>query len=170
MAHGMTSPPLSMPSSAPPASHEEPALSGDARYLADLSYAQDVSTVLDNTFVSSEESGRSKIPIRKKRAPPPKPKPLPIRKMIEALPLRYRESPHRDTIETIVKALHANSDGLYIHDIIRETNIARHRAIEYMNALVHSKAVVKTSQKGFLYQLDPVKYPPPPANKSHRRR
>ncbi|KAI9597119.1 hypothetical protein BDF19DRAFT_412112 [Syncephalis fuscata] len=51
-------------------------------------------TFLDNTFASTEESVKSKIPVRKKRAAKaaPPPKPFPMKKLIEGLPLRYRDS------------------------------------------------------------------------------
>ena len=67
--------------------------------------------------------------------------------IVSKLPLKYQDSPHCGTIDTILKKLHENRDGAYIHELVKWTECPKHRVTEYMNALVASKDVIKLSSK-----------------------
>lgn len=123
----------------------------------------------DTTFVTNDVSSISfeaapppaikkapvtKGPVKKKAAPPTQLKQL-QKKVIDSLPVKYRDlGPHRNAMETIIKALKENPEGLYYPDILNLTSVPRTQCTQYMNALVSSKHVSKTNQKGLIYKLE----------------
>ncbi|RUS20803.1 hypothetical protein BC937DRAFT_94351 [Endogone sp. FLAS-F59071] len=85
-----------------------------------------------------------------------------INKIIERLPLKYREQqPHRENMEKVLKTLKLHPHGSNMPDLVSESGTQKHKCTDCLNALVHSKDVIKVTQQGslVLYQLDPVKYP-----------
>ncbi|KAJ1725732.1 DASH complex subunit dam1 [Coemansia biformis] len=83
------------------------------------------------------------------------------RRITDLLPSRFRDQPHKNTIEQILKELNLNRDGMYAHEIIRDVGngLTRSRCMDYMNALVHTEAVVRINKKGHLFYLDPEHFP-----------
>ncbi|KAF9420075.1 DASH complex subunit dam1 [Podila epigama] len=84
-----------------------------------------------------------------------------MKKMAERLPLKYRDEPHRSALEAIMRSLAEHSEGQYLPDLVAAVGmgVARHRCNEYLGVLVHAKEVVKTSNKGVLFSLNPDRYP-----------
>ncbi|KAJ2503115.1 DASH complex subunit dam1 [Coemansia sp. RSA 1972] len=81
------------------------------------------------------------------------------RKITDLLAARFRDQPHKNTIEQILKELNMNRDGMYVHEIVRDVgNLTRSKCMDYMNALVHTEAVVRINKKGHLFYLDPEKF------------
>ncbi|KAJ2714941.1 DASH complex subunit dam1 [Coemansia spiralis] len=83
------------------------------------------------------------------------------RRITDLLPSRFRDQPHKSTIEQILKELNLNRDGMYVHEIIRDVGngLTRSRCMDYMNALVHTEAVKRINKKGHLFYLDPELLP-----------
>ncbi|KAJ2356731.1 DASH complex subunit dam1 [Coemansia erecta] len=82
------------------------------------------------------------------------------RKITDLLAARFRDQPHKNAIEQILKELNLNRDGMYVHEIVRDVgNLTRSKCMDYMNALVHTEAVIRINKKGHLFYLDPEKYP-----------
>ncbi|KAF9088332.1 hypothetical protein BGX23_007433 [Mortierella sp. AD031] len=84
---------------------------------------------------------------------------LVMKRMADRLPLRYRDEPHRAPIEAIMRSLAENIEGQTLPDLVAVAGVARHRCNEYLGVLVHAKEVVKTSQKGVVFSLNPDRYP-----------
>ncbi|KAJ2380149.1 hypothetical protein GGI23_007844, partial [Coemansia sp. RSA 2559] len=63
-------------------------------------------------------------------------------------------------IERVLKELHMNREGMYVHEILRDVGggLSRNKCMDYMNALVHTEAVVRVNKKGHLFYLDPEKF------------
>ncbi|KAJ2785113.1 DASH complex subunit dam1 [Coemansia javaensis] len=82
------------------------------------------------------------------------------RRITELLPARFNDQPHKSAIEQILKELNLNRDGMYVHEIVRDVGgLTRSKCMDYMNALVHTEAVVRINKKGHLFFLDPEKFP-----------
>ncbi|KAJ1985893.1 DASH complex subunit dam1 [Coemansia umbellata] len=83
------------------------------------------------------------------------------RRITDLLASRFQEQPHKGMIERILKELHMNRDGMYVHEIVKDVGggLTRNKCMDYMNALVHTEAVVRINKKGHLFFLDPEKYP-----------
>ncbi|KAJ2617127.1 DASH complex subunit dam1 [Coemansia sp. RSA 1365] len=83
------------------------------------------------------------------------------RRITDLLPARFKDQPHKNTIEQILKELNLNRDGMYVHEILRDigNGMTRSKCMDYMNALVHTEAVVRINKKGHLFYLDPEKFP-----------
>ncbi|KAJ2878919.1 DASH complex subunit dam1 [Coemansia asiatica] len=83
------------------------------------------------------------------------------RKITDLLPSRFKDQPHKGMIEQILKELNLNRDGMYAHEIVRDVGggLNRSKCMDYMNALVHTEAVVRVNKKGHLFYLDPEKFP-----------
>ncbi|KAJ2556564.1 DASH complex subunit dam1 [Coemansia sp. RSA 1933] len=83
------------------------------------------------------------------------------RKITDLLPSRFQGHPHKDIIERMLKELHMNREGMYVHEILRDVGggLSRNKCMDYMNALVHTEAVVLVNKKGHLFYLDPEKFP-----------
>ncbi|KAJ1985069.1 DASH complex subunit dam1 [Dimargaris verticillata] len=77
-----------------------------------------------------------------------------IKSILDDLPAKYQELPHRHHTEAIVKGLLNNRDGMYLHELIREASLSRTKIMEYLNALVESRNVSKLSRKGLLFTLN----------------
>ncbi|KAK3843652.1 MAG: hypothetical protein J3R72DRAFT_473906 [Linnemannia gamsii] len=84
---------------------------------------------------------------------------LVMKRMAERLPLRYRDEPHRAPIEAIMRTLAENIEGQTLPDLVAVAGVARHRCNEYLGILIHAKEVIKTSQKGVVFSLNPDRYP-----------
>ncbi|KAF9130357.1 hypothetical protein BGW39_003151 [Mortierella sp. 14UC] len=84
---------------------------------------------------------------------------LVMKRMAERLPLRYRDEPHRAPIEAIMRTLAENIEGQTLPDLVAVAGVARHRCNEYLGVLIHAKEVIKTSQKGVVFSLNPDRYP-----------
>ncbi|KAK3838535.1 MAG: hypothetical protein JOS17DRAFT_730427 [Linnemannia elongata] len=84
---------------------------------------------------------------------------LVMKRMAERLPLRYRDEPHRAPIEAIMRSLSENIEGRTLPDLVAVAGVARHRCNEYLGVLIHAKEVIKTSQKGVVFSLNPDRYP-----------
>ncbi|KAG0314204.1 hypothetical protein BGZ97_009532 [Linnemannia gamsii] len=84
---------------------------------------------------------------------------LVMKRMAERLPLRYRDEPHRAPIEAIMRSLAENIEGQTLPDLVAVAGVARHRCNEYLGVLIHAKEVIKTSQKGVVFSLNPDRYP-----------
>ncbi|KAI8097717.1 uncharacterized protein BX664DRAFT_347676 [Halteromyces radiatus] len=85
-----------------------------------------------------------------------------IRKIIDHLPLKYREqTEHMKTMETVLRALRSKPEGMNMATIVEQVKLPKYRVNDCLNALVHSKDVHKHNPKGQLavYRLDPVRYP-----------
>ncbi|KAJ1963158.1 DASH complex subunit dam1 [Dispira parvispora] len=98
-------------------------------------------------------------PTRGRTGPPKKSLNVVIRKIIDDLPVKFRDPPHRGYTEATLKCLFKTRDGLYLHELIREVGISKIRAVEYLNGLATAGHVVKLSRKGLLFMLNPQKYP-----------
>ncbi|CAG8658798.1 15696_t:CDS:2 [Cetraspora pellucida] len=92
-------------------------------------------------------SSRIKTPAR---PPPPKKKKINkalviktlIKKIVDSLPSKYRDQhqANRKNVEMILRLLFENpSEGKYIQDIVKCTELARGRCIEYLNALINTE-------------------------------
>ncbi|KAJ2799533.1 DASH complex subunit dam1 [Coemansia guatemalensis] len=83
------------------------------------------------------------------------------RRITDLLPARFKDQPHKNTIEQILKELNLNRDGMYVHEILRDigNGMTRSKCMDYMNALVHTESVVRINKKGHLFYLDPEKFP-----------
>ncbi|KAF8982087.1 hypothetical protein BGZ52_002208 [Haplosporangium bisporale] len=84
---------------------------------------------------------------------------LVMKKMAERLPLKYRDEPHRGALEAIMRSLAEHIEGQYLPELVAVAGVARHRCNEYLGVLVHAKEVIKTSNKGVLFSLNPERYP-----------
>lgn len=84
---------------------------------------------------------------------------LVMKRMAERLPLRYRDEPHRAPIEAIMRSLSENIEGRTLPELVAVAGVARHRCNEYLGVLIHAKEVIKTSQKGVVFSLNPDRYP-----------
>ncbi|KAF9916797.1 hypothetical protein BX616_002793 [Lobosporangium transversale] len=82
-----------------------------------------------------------------------------MKRMIERLPLRYRNEPHRGFIETIMRSLSEHIEGQTLPELVALTNLVRHRCNEYLGVLIHAKEVVRNNQKGVVFSLNPDRYP-----------
>ena len=67
--------------------------------------------------------------------------------------------PHRGPIEAIMRSLSENIEGRTLPDLVAVAGVARHRCNEYLGVLIHAKEVIKTSQKGVVFSLNPDRYP-----------
>ncbi|KAJ2849962.1 DASH complex subunit dam1 [Coemansia brasiliensis] len=82
------------------------------------------------------------------------------RKITDLLASRFKEQPHKNIIEQILKELNLNRDGMYVHEITRDVgNLTRSKCLDYLNALVNTEAVIRVNKKGHLFYLDPEKFP-----------
>ncbi|KXN70749.1 hypothetical protein CONCODRAFT_6680 [Conidiobolus coronatus NRRL 28638] len=80
--------------------------------------------------------------------------------IIETLPIKFRQDPHKANIDIILQNLRKyHQEGLYEQDIGDLMDVKRHQCKEYLNALVRTKHVLKESKKGLLYRLNPEKHP-----------
>ncbi|KAF9985532.1 hypothetical protein BGZ65_010622 [Modicella reniformis] len=84
---------------------------------------------------------------------------LVMKRMVERLPLRYREEAHRVPIEGIMRSLSEHIDGQTLPELVAVAGVQRHRCNEYLGVLVHAKEIVRTNQKGVVFTLDPDRYP-----------
>ncbi|KAI8994806.1 hypothetical protein BDB01DRAFT_846809 [Pilobolus umbonatus] len=85
-----------------------------------------------------------------------------ILKVIDDLPRKYREqTQYMASIKSILKVLKQHPEGLFLKSIVAETKMPRYKVTECVNALVHSKLVLRQSSKGqyTTFKLDPSKYP-----------
>ncbi|KAF9953886.1 hypothetical protein BGZ70_000070 [Mortierella alpina] len=82
-----------------------------------------------------------------------------MKRVADRLPLKYRDEPHRAPIEAIMRSLADNIEGQYLPDLVAVAGVARHRCNEYLGVLIHAKEVIKTSNKGVLFSLNPDRYP-----------
>ncbi|CAG8450898.1 13535_t:CDS:2 [Ambispora gerdemannii] len=72
-----------------------------------------------------------------------------IKRVIEGLPLKYREQqPHRTNVEDLLRRLFANPKGLKFEEIMQKSKLQRVRCNEYLVALVHAKEVTKENVIG----------------------
>ncbi|PVU99573.1 hypothetical protein BB559_000589 [Furculomyces boomerangus] len=81
---------------------------------------------------------------------------LNVKKYIDVLPSRYRSMPHKSILETILKELNTNPEGIYLHELMRDVGggLSKSKWTEYMNVLVKFDVVSKINRKGFLYILN----------------
>ncbi|KAI7898832.1 uncharacterized protein BX663DRAFT_231581 [Cokeromyces recurvatus] len=85
-----------------------------------------------------------------------------INSIIDHLPLRYRErSEPMQNMKKVLKVLKLHPSGLTMKELARETQIAQYKVTECINALIHAKEVMKTSEPGQYsrFHLDQSKYP-----------
>ncbi|KAI8338046.1 hypothetical protein BC941DRAFT_424443 [Chlamydoabsidia padenii] len=85
-----------------------------------------------------------------------------IRKIIDRLPLKFREQTEpMKTMETTLRVLRLQPNGMTMDTIVHQIGLPKYRVTECLNALVRSKDVVKHNPKGqmAIYQLDPSRYP-----------
>ncbi|CAO3611717.1 unnamed protein product [Cunninghamella blakesleeana] len=83
-----------------------------------------------------------------------------IQKIIDHLPLKYREqTEHMKNMQIILKILKSNPEGMNMATMVKISNLPKYRVTDCLNALVHSKHVVKHNPQGQLanYKLDPVR-------------
>ncbi|KAJ2616985.1 DASH complex subunit dam1 [Coemansia sp. RSA 1804] len=83
------------------------------------------------------------------------------RRITDLLASRFQGHPHKETIERILKELHMNREGMYVHELLRDVGggLSRNKCIDYLNALMQTEAVVRVNKKGHLFYLDPEKFP-----------
>ncbi|KAJ1895959.1 DASH complex subunit dam1, partial [Coemansia sp. IMI 209127] len=67
------------------------------------------------------------------------------RRITDLLAPRFQGHPHKAIIERVLKELHINQEGMYVHEILRDVGggLSRNKCMDYMNALVHTEAVVR---------------------------
>ncbi|CAG8481894.1 9843_t:CDS:2 [Ambispora leptoticha] len=88
-----------------------------------------------------------------------------IKRVIDGLPLKYREQqPHRKNVEDLLRQLFVNPKGLKFEEIMQQSKLKRVRCNEYLVALVHAKEVIKenitgSGQNGQIFKINPIKYP-----------
>ncbi|KAJ1972146.1 DASH complex subunit dam1 [Dimargaris xerosporica] len=98
---------------------------------------------LANQISKQSTKNNSRLPKR----PPRKSQSQVIKSILDDLPAKYQELPHRRHTETIIKGLLNNREGMYLHELIREASLSRTKIMEYLNALVESRNVSKLSRK-----------------------
>ncbi|KAJ1998403.1 DASH complex subunit dam1 [Coemansia thaxteri] len=83
------------------------------------------------------------------------------RRIMDLLPSRFKDQPHKSVIEQILKELNMSRDGMYAHEIVRDVGggLTRNKCADYMNALVQTDAVKRVNKKGHLFFLDPDQFP-----------
>ncbi|KAJ1972210.1 DASH complex subunit dam1, partial [Dimargaris cristalligena] len=99
------------------------------------------------TFLQGIKANTRIVDFPERTKPDRKPASISIKKIMDSLPSRFHDQPHKGHIDMIVKGLFKNKDGLYLHDVIREAAISRTKAIDYLNVLVQSGHLIKLSQK-----------------------
>ncbi|KAJ1919886.1 DASH complex subunit dam1 [Mycoemilia scoparia] len=99
--------------------------------------------------------GSSRIPSNQKRATIKRKQVFNTKRITDVLPTRYRGQPHKGAIELILKELHANQDGMYLHEVMRDVrgNLTRSKCTEYLNMLTREGHIVRMSKKGHLFLL-----------------
>ncbi|PIA14234.1 hypothetical protein COEREDRAFT_82901 [Coemansia reversa NRRL 1564] len=113
----------------------------------------------DGKGVRSQQQQKKRVVIKtgvKRRKPV-----FQTRRITDLLPARFKNQPHKNIIEQILKELNLNRDGMYVHEILRDigNGMTRSKCMDYMNALVHTESVVRINKKGHLFYLDPEKFP-----------
>ncbi|KAK3825888.1 MAG: hypothetical protein J3Q66DRAFT_384988 [Benniella sp.] len=84
---------------------------------------------------------------------------LVMKRVIDRLPLRYREEPYRGPIEAIMQSLSEHADGQTLPELVAVTGGPRHKCNEYLKLLIDAKEVAKSNQKGVVFMLNPDRYP-----------
>lgn len=82
--------------------------------------------------------------------------------IIQHLPLKFREqTEHTRNMQNVIKVLARHPDGVNMPTMAKETKLPKYKVTECLNALLHSKDVIKQSQKHqlSLYRLEPSRYP-----------
>ncbi|CAO3639912.1 unnamed protein product [Cunninghamella echinulata] len=80
-----------------------------------------------------------------------------IQKIIDHLPLKYREqTEHMNNMKIILKILRSSPEGMNMATMVKVSNLPKYRVTDCLNALVHSKHVVKYNPQGQLanYKLN----------------
>ncbi|KAJ2078395.1 DASH complex subunit dam1 [Coemansia sp. RSA 988] len=144
-----------------------PPINNDSETFGSDIYAQQKpSTAIPNLQTAAGKRGTSQQQQQKKRVViktgVKRRKPVfQTRRIIDTLPARFKDQPHKNIIEQILKELNLNRDGMYVHEILRDigNGMTRSKCIDYMNALVHTESVIRINKKGHLFYLDPEKFP-----------
>ncbi|KAJ9087511.1 hypothetical protein DSO57_1032653 [Entomophthora muscae] len=84
-----------------------------------------------------------RVPQRKKQ----KPNKTIIDTLTKSLPIMYRSSPHFEFIEKVFTFLHSSKEALSKSDIATGTELTEHFVHKYVNILVQTKNVLKSSDK-----------------------
>lgn len=59
---------------------------------------------------------------------------------------------------SLIKKIFFDKKKRYMEDVIKLSGLTRSKCTEYLNVLVNGRHVVKLSQKGQLFKLNPEKY------------
>ncbi|KAJ1914198.1 DASH complex subunit dam1 [Tieghemiomyces parasiticus] len=128
----------------PPSQSGPPSSAGPVSKLR----APSVGRATKNLPAKSKASGQRKMTVA-----------AALKVIFSNIPKKFHEQPHKGHVDTIVKIMFKQKDGVYLHDVIREASLSRTRATEYLNLLVNSGHASVLSKKGLLYVLDPQRYP-----------
>ncbi|KAG0238267.1 hypothetical protein BGW42_006547 [Actinomortierella wolfii] len=84
-----------------------------------------------------------------------------MKRMLDRLPLKYREEPHRSVLVAIMASLEANEQGQSLPELTAVSGVTRQRCNEYIGVLIQAKEVARSNQRGVSFILNPDRYPTP---------
>ncbi|KAI9486607.1 MAG: hypothetical protein EXX96DRAFT_47961 [Benjaminiella poitrasii] len=135
--------------------HQQPSTIGTKHTLQPSNSSSNNTTNVKRRKVATEQNA-SIVPNRRFVSK------ISINSIIDHLPLRYRErSEPMQNMKKVLKILKLHPSGLTMKELARESQIAQFKVTECINALIHAKEVMKTSEPGQYsrFHLDQSKYP-----------
>ncbi|RKP15201.1 hypothetical protein BJ684DRAFT_14525 [Piptocephalis cylindrospora] len=84
---------------------------------------------------------------------------LPVRKIIQTLPPKYRHPPHAEVLASILRIFGDIPQGLLLQEVVQRSGAPKHRCIEYLNTLVSTAHLLRSHRKGMHYRLNPARHP-----------
>jgi len=58
-----------------------------------------------------------------------------------------------------MRSLGEHMEGQQLPDLVAVAGVARHKCNDYLNLLVQVKEIIKTTNKGIVFSLNPDRYP-----------
>ncbi|KAF9970235.1 DASH complex subunit dam1 [Actinomortierella ambigua] len=84
-----------------------------------------------------------------------------MKRMLDRLPLKYREEPHRSVLGLIMTSLEEHEQGRTLPELTAASGVSRQRCNEYLGVLIQAKEVARSNQRGVVFVLNPDRYPTP---------
>ncbi|KAG0267846.1 DASH complex subunit dam1 [Actinomortierella ambigua] len=84
-----------------------------------------------------------------------------MKRMLDRLPLKYREEPHRSVLVAIMASLEEHEQGQALPDLTAVSGVTRQRCNEYLGVLIQAREVSRSNQRGVAFVLNPDRYPTP---------
>lgn len=85
---------------------------------------------------------------------------LPIRRIIQSLPSKYRHPPHAEVLRSVLSLFaECPQSSLSVQEVVRRSGAPKHRCIEYLNVLVSTAHLLQTHRRGIHYRLNPARHP-----------